>query len=198
MRTNYVLIDYENVQPENLAALDHEFFKVIVFVGANQAKVTLKAATALQKMGDRAKYIPISGNGRDALDFHIAYYIGRLSVEDPGAYFHIISKDQGFKPLIAHLMTQNIFAALSKDISDLPPVRAATPKSVEERRAIVLERFKTMNTTRPATVRTLQSTINRVFFQQLSPEDIDALVKRLQSKGDLTISGTKVQYPAQK
>lgn len=33
-RTNYVLIDFENVQPEAMSMLDHEHFKVLVFVGA--------------------------------------------------------------------------------------------------------------------------------------------------------------------
>lgn len=51
MRTNYVLIDYENVQPEAMAVLNKEHFKVIVFVGANQAKVTFEVASILQQMG---------------------------------------------------------------------------------------------------------------------------------------------------
>lgn len=55
MRTNYVLIDYENVQPEAMSALNKEHFKVIVFVGANQAKVTFEVASVLQHMGQRAE-----------------------------------------------------------------------------------------------------------------------------------------------
>ncbi|MFT3847110.1 MAG: hypothetical protein QM739_00075 [Propionivibrio sp.] len=33
MKTNYVLIDYENVQPEAMAGLCEDHFKVLVFVG---------------------------------------------------------------------------------------------------------------------------------------------------------------------
>ena len=73
VKTNYVLIDYENVQPEAMAVLAQEHFKVIVFVGANQAKVTFEVASALQQMGDRAEYVKITGNGSNALDFHIAF-----------------------------------------------------------------------------------------------------------------------------
>ena len=72
MKTNYVLIDYENVQPATLAILDQEHFRIIVFVGANQAKITFEVASALQPMGTRAEYVRISGNGANALDFHIA------------------------------------------------------------------------------------------------------------------------------
>ena len=48
LRTNIVLIDFESVQPETLAALERDQFKVIVFVGASQAKVPFEVATALQ------------------------------------------------------------------------------------------------------------------------------------------------------
>jgi len=51
-------------------------------------------------MGERAEYVRISGNGSNALDFHIAFYIGQLAAHEPDAYFHIISKVTGFDPLI--------------------------------------------------------------------------------------------------
>ena len=51
MRTNYVLIDYENVQPSALSVLEKEHFKVVVFVGANQAKVAFDVAAQLQRLG---------------------------------------------------------------------------------------------------------------------------------------------------
>ena len=65
-----MLIDYENVQPSYMAALDADHFHVLVFVGASQTKVTYEVASALQEMGDRAEYIKISSNGSNALDFH--------------------------------------------------------------------------------------------------------------------------------
>ena len=46
MKTNYVLIDYENVQPEAMAGLCEDHFKVLVFVGENQSKVTFEVASA--------------------------------------------------------------------------------------------------------------------------------------------------------
>jgi hypothetical protein len=54
MRTNYVLIDYENVQPTSLAGLDVEHFRVLVFVGASQNKLSFDTAAAMQKLGARA------------------------------------------------------------------------------------------------------------------------------------------------
>ena len=90
MKNNYVLIDYENVQPKNLAILNGHEFKIIVFVGANQAKIPFDLASSLQKLGENAEYVKIGGNGSNALDFHMAFYIGQLAARDPNAYFHII------------------------------------------------------------------------------------------------------------
>lgn len=99
----FVLIDYENVTLENIELLDKENFNIIVFVGEFQTRIRTDTVMALQRMGNRATYIKITGNGSNALDFHIAYYIGEISVNNPKASFHIISKDKGFDPLIKHL-----------------------------------------------------------------------------------------------
>jgi len=79
---NYVLIDFENVQPKNLSILAAHPFKVLVFIGASQTKVPRHVAVAMQALGDRAKYVEIDGNGPNALDFHIAYYIGELALAE--------------------------------------------------------------------------------------------------------------------
>lgn len=68
---NYVLIDFENVQPKNLELLSKHPFRILVFVGASQTKVSYELAEAMQRLGENARYIKIEGNGRNALDFHI-------------------------------------------------------------------------------------------------------------------------------
>jgi len=95
-RTNYVLVDFENVQPKDIGLLKDGPFKVKVFLGPNQSKIPVSLASSLQSLGDNAEYIVIGTAGSNALDFHIAYYIGTLSSGDPTAFFHIISKDSGF------------------------------------------------------------------------------------------------------
>ena len=78
MKNNYILIDFENVHPKSLEILNGHPFKVIVFVGANQAKVPFELVMSMQALGDNAEYVQIAGNGPNALDFHIAFYIGQL------------------------------------------------------------------------------------------------------------------------
>ena len=108
MITNYILIDLENVQPNNLEILKDHPFKIFVFVGENQNKISFELASMMQNFGDDANYIKIVGNGKNALDFHLAYYLGILSEKEPTGYFHIISKDTGFDPLITHSRNRKI------------------------------------------------------------------------------------------
>src|SRR4029079_11789301 len=99
MRTNFVLVDFENVQPKDLGLLKDGPFKVKVFLGPNQSKVPVALATGLQALGSNAEYVIVETAGRNALDFHVACFMGVLSSQDPTAFFHIISKDSGFDPL---------------------------------------------------------------------------------------------------
>lgn len=194
MKTNYVLIDYENVQPEAMAVLGQEHFKVIVFVGANQTKVTFEVASALQKFGDRAEYIKITGNGSNALDFHIAYYIGQLASKEPDAYFHIVSKDTGFDPLIQHLKAKKILACRSKDVTEIPLVKVANSKTPTDKLAVVISDLQRRGASKPRTVKTLLSTINSIFQKQLSEHELNGVLAGLQKQGVVIVNETKVSY----
>jgi len=96
-----------------------------VFVGAGQAKLSSELAIQMQGMRERADYVRISGNGPNALDFHIAFYIGQLSGTDPRGFFHIISRDTGFDPLVEHLKARKILACRSTAIAAMPLFKSA-------------------------------------------------------------------------
>lgn len=194
MRTNYVLIDFENVQPESLEQLAHDHFQIRVFVGASQSKLPFTVAASLQRLGDHAEYIKISGTGSNALDFHIAYYIGKLAASDSSAYFHIVSRDAGFDPLIDHLKTMNILAGRVKAVTDIPLLKVSTKKSTAERIEVVLAKLQQMKTAKPRSIKTLSSTIGALFQRQLSEKEIAELVDELTKQGYLTVHNAKVTY----
>jgi hypothetical protein len=103
MTQNFVLIDFENVQCKHVGTLQPGACRIKIFVGANQSKLLLQLVQALQPFGSDVEYIQITGSGPNALDFHIAFYIGHLATLHPQATFTIVSKDSGFDPLIKHL-----------------------------------------------------------------------------------------------
>lgn len=194
MRKNYVLIDYENVQPNYMAALDAEHFYVLVFVGANQTKVTYEVASVLQSMGSRAQYIKISSSGSNALDFHIAYYIGQIVAAEPEAYFHIISKDSGFDPLVQHLKSKKILASRVKTVAEIPLVKISTSKSASEKASAVMANLMQRGASKPRTLKTLGSTINALFQKSLTEQEISAVVEEMKLQKVISINETKVVY----
>ena len=154
MKTNFVLVDFENVQPSNMGLLKGGPFRIKVFLGASQGKISLEMAQALQTFGDNAEYIQVVGSGKDALDFHIAYYIGRLSAEHPEASFSIISRDTGFDPLIKHLKARHIDCKRWASVAEIPGVKApaqpAAAPAKETRRAAPAQRSPARSAPRAA------------------------------------------------
>ncbi len=163
MRINYVLVDFENVQPTAVDSLNRDYIKVIIFVGANQTKIPLAIAISLQQLGCRAEYMQISGSGTNALDFHISYTIGRIAASDPHAYFHIISKDTGFDPLITHLKSQKVYARRSVCIDEIPFVKMSKAISLSERALLVQQDLHKRGTSRPCSLISLTRTIDALF-----------------------------------
>jgi len=194
LRTNFVLIDYENVHLEALTGLDAEHFKVLLFVGANQTKLPFELAAAVQKLGSRAEYVKISGNGSNALDFHIAFYVGPLATQDPKAYYHIISKDKGFDPLIQHLRSRKISIARSSSIADIPLLKASNAKTATEKLDVIVANLNQRKTGKPRTIKTLSSTINSLFQKQLADEELASLLAEMQGKGWIIFNENKVSY----
>ncbi len=119
-RTNYILIDYENIRSLNLALLNENPVQVLVFVGEQQKRLPTVEVQKMLTYRGQIRLITMAGTGSNALDFHLAYYAGRISVEDPKAFIHFITKDKGFDPLVAHLKSQKIFAHRSDCLAEIP------------------------------------------------------------------------------
>lgn len=195
MKLNFVLVDFENVQPKNMELLRGGPFKIKVFLGTNQGKIPLELARVLQTFGANAEYVQIDGNGSNALDFHIAYYIGRLAVETPDACFHVISKDSGFDPLIKHLKAQGTVCQRLMSIAEIPMVKASNSQSVTEKMDVVIKHLaKQTPASRPRTLKTLRSWIKARFANKILDEELDEIIEQLTKREVVTIAEGKVSY----
>ena len=194
MANNYVLIDFENVHPKNLELLTKHPFKVFVFVGANQTKLPFDLADSMQLLGNNAKYIKISGNGQNALDFHIAYYVGELAGKEPDAQFHIISKDKGFDPLIKHLQSRKIRIKRTKDLAEIPLLRVPVTTSSDEKIAAIVKNLGGRGQSRPRKIRTLENPINTLFTKKLDKDELSTLTKELQKRKLIVVNKGNVSY----
>lgn len=194
MKSNVVLVDFENIQPKNIGLLSGASFRIKVFVGTNQAKVPLEMARVLQMFGPNAEYIQISGSGRNALDFHIAYYLGRLAAEEPDAQLHVISKDKGFDPLIKYLNAQKIICHRWTSIADIPLTRTAKAKPGRDPVDLVIENLEKRRASKPRTLKTLRSTINARFGNLLTEAELDKIIDELSKRQVIRMAAGKISY----
>jgi len=192
--TNYIFIDLENVQPKNLNILLDHPFKIFVFVGENQEKIPFDLAETMQSFGEDAKYIKISGNGKNALDFHVAFYLGNLSTKDSEGFYHIISKDTGFDPLVKHLRKNKIKVFRHSDLAEIPLLRISSAKNIEEKVDAVIKNLASRGQSRPRKVSTLSNTINSLFTEKLSESEMTSFINALKNKKYIKIEQDKVSY----
>lgn len=212
----FILIDFENVQPSNLDGLTKGVHHIRVFVGASQSKISFETARALQAFGDAAEYVQIAGSGHNALDFHIAYYLGRLTAEHPSAKFTIVSKDTGFDPLVKHLVSKGFACRRVASVGTVAepaakPAKPAPGKTKAAKPATVaavakpavaavgadvvnatIERLRSMRAARPRTLKTLSSSVKS--WHKLDDAGVAAMIRALTASGAVTVDDKKIVY----
>jgi hypothetical protein len=197
MRTNYVLIDLQNVPQEAdlVSGLGRDQFKLLLFFGSEQKKLLEKTTARLEQMGVNAEAIMISGHGRNALDFHIAYYIGEYARGDRSARFHIVAKDKGYDPLIHHLNTKKgVIARRVKSVARIQAKNCTESQSLAMQLEPVVKRLLAPTTTRPTTRKKLENWIVSQFPHQFSDSTAPGVVQELERCKHIFIKEENVTY----
>jgi PIN domain len=128
MNLTYILIDFENVHPPaaDMNLIRGADYRVRIFHGPHQNRFDADMVKALQPLGAQVEYVQCERKGKNALDFHMAFYLGRLVQEfeaaaaPPGrrAAFFIVSKDSGFDTLLNHVRSLGYGAERVATITD--------------------------------------------------------------------------------
>lgn len=105
----YLYIDYENVQDVDVNLL-HKNIKVLIILGKDQIKIPVDLIKKTQPFGNSIEWIQVNGKGRNALDFFIAFFLGKDVASNIKKTFIIYSKDTGYDPLVNYLKNQKINA----------------------------------------------------------------------------------------
>lgn len=200
--THWILVDYENVRPSDFHPDRQPDTRIIVFLGPNQQKIPADLVMALQAFGPNARYIQCSAAGRNALDFHIAFYLGDLAPRHPGDQFHIVSADKGFDPLVRHMRAERGIAVQRHAALPAIPGRAKAAAKRKSSRAAnaapvvedVRKALAAAGASRPRKVNTLRNWIDTRFNAKLAEPDLDRVVENLRSRRLIAISGDKVTY----
>lgn len=138
MEVTHILVDFENVQPEDMSLLRGDQYRVIIFRGPHQNRLDFDVVEALQPLGSNVTHVQSDKQGKNALDFHIAFYLGRLLPEGlsnglpdrKNDRFIVITKDGGFDALLSHVRSLGYEATKAATIRDALAQQAAVDKTV--------------------------------------------------------------------
>ncbi len=164
-------------------------WKVKIFIGRTQNTIPFQLASDAQRLGNRLEWIKIEGDGRNNLDFHLAYYLGGLAMETPNAEFFILSKDKGFDPLLKHIAESG---GQCRRISDFAAIVAAPIDPHFTRAFEVLSKIDKKS--RPRRRKTLHQHIASIFQKKLEEAEIHRIVESLIVKGLVAETNNVLTY----
>jgi flagellar biosynthesis GTPase FlhF len=156
MTLTYILVDFENVQPSaaDIGLVRGDGVRLCIFRGPGQTKYSADVAEAWQPLGASVTFIRCAKAGRNAVDMHIAFYLGELvaaqdrAAAGKGARFVVVSRDTDFDPLLMHVRSHGYSAtrvASLKAALEGNGAEPAEPKAARKRatRAAPAAREKT-------------------------------------------------------
>ena len=126
MPSVHVLLDFENVQPDEaeLRTLVPGLTHLWLFHGPHQKDLAQRFAG----FGPDLSLVPISKSGKNALDFHLSFYVGYIVSRYPQAAIVVVANDKGYAPMLMHAET------LGFDVRQVGHARVAAAKRASARR----------------------------------------------------------------
>ncbi|MFZ4600493.1 MAG: PIN domain-containing protein, partial [Terrimicrobiaceae bacterium] len=163
---NHVFVDFENVHQIDVSVIGTKSVNFTLLLGAKQTKIDAGLVEKLMAHAASVQLVRLESSGKNALDFALAYYLGRTVSTEPEAYIHIVSKDTGFDPLVKHLESRHIrarrhdsFATLTFSGTAKAPNLASKPEPAgqDEQLKRVREHLRKNVANRPKKKKTLLS-----------------------------------------
>jgi hypothetical protein len=195
MKKNIVLIDYENVQKIDLKSMLNHDVMVKVFHGENQKFTSSFVNTALELGKNKIEFIEIQGTGKNALDFHIAYYIGKISKEMDNFFFHIISRDNGFKPLVDFLNhKENIRCSLDPSMLEMALSKHHLSQTIDEWYKVIKKNLSNPNINKPKRKKTLRNHIMNFCRNAITKDEVNEIIEKLIANKVIQCKNESIQY----
>jgi hypothetical protein len=188
-----LLIDFENIQDINLDQIDSVDYRICVFIGESQNKIPLELVKSAQKLGNRLEWVKIDGNGRNALDFHIAYYLGSQIEKNRGHEYIILSKDKGFDPLVKYVGKQNVKCRRINSILEIVSP-GKTKDDDHEYRKVIENLRKIEKGKRPRRRNTLKQHVKGLFGRPLPDERLNEIMDQLFIEGFVSEENNILTY----
>ena len=194
-RTHYIFVDFENTQVMDVRLLSGKPVILLVVTGDKQKHLPIPLIKQLLAHADQVGLIEANCSGKNALDLVLAYHMGQWAKQDPTGYFHIVSKDKGFDPLITHLKQLKVSAARHDEFTQIPLFVDHQKTPVTDKIALLTERFTKHASNRPTKRDSLMTYIHSIFAKQLPDSEVQKLVRDMEQRKLIVIGAdNKVVY----
>ena len=182
----YAFIDYENIHSLNNLNLNC-YEKIFLFLGANLQSIQLS-----EKFNDELNItlITVQSSGKNNLDFHIAYYLGKMDVQtDKNIEFCVISKDNGYLGICEFIQNQRNPRKCILLKPSLPDVEEEPMKLIEDKSS------KTANINIEQYLEEFQAYISKAKVEHL-PRKKDKLCNSIRSQTGIKNLDEKLRQEA--
>jgi hypothetical protein len=193
-----LLVDFENVGHVELDAIPNGV-RVLFFFGASQKSVPTAFLRSALRLGDSFVPIDIEGRGKNALDFHVAYYLGEYLAREPATQCAILSNDKGFDPLVRHLTGRHLAVRRVASINAaFPELRGSATRSasdLDELRHAAVRRLTAMQKTkRPRKRKGLAADLYSHFAKKVPEARIQDLIEQMIAAKQLSEMNGAITY----
>jgi len=185
-----LFIDFENVRDIALGALPADWH-VLIFVGKSQHSIPFEITRDAQRFGERLEWIKIEGDGRNNLDFHLAFHLGRVSEICPAVEFLVLSKDKGFDPLIGHVVARGIKCERIERVDRGPRMAESGDPNFDKAFKLLSGVVKNG---RPRKRKTLLAQVASFFQKKESAKEVERIVDLLVAKNLVAEAGNTLTY----
>ena len=186
-----IYVDFENVP--NIEIRETTDTMILLFIGQSQKRLSTNIVRAIQPLGKNVEWVQITGSGKNALDFHIAYYLA-LRRDQPDTEHYIVSKDAGFDPLIVHAngLGQKVRRVVSfADVFEKIGLGRELETKYRKVKEILMKQQKTR---RPKSRKTLTSFIETTFQKNIKAAEVNKLIENLFRDGLLEEKSKRISY----
>ncbi|MAS94039.1 MAG: hypothetical protein CMO55_12660 [Verrucomicrobiales bacterium] len=191
---NHIFLDFENVHEIDLSTFDEKTVHFTLLVGAQQAGPDFSILARLAQKSAAVNLVKLARTGDNALDFALAYYVGRAAVTYPTAYYHIISKDKGYDAMVEHMRELNVQIRRHDSFDALKKCwKVIAEKEMNAHHELVPDAKRVLSKNRPSNLVKLTNYLRHHFKK---PESvIRRLVRELENRGVFKIGkNEKIEY----
>jgi hypothetical protein len=192
--TRVILVDFENIQKLDFENIDMTNTEILIFVGRSQSKIPFQLVEKAQTFGERLRWLKIAGDGKNNLDFHLAFELGRLCERlKHDVELIVLSKDSGYDSLIKYVNEFGIHTRRIANAAELADSTKQLPTS-NFTSNIVANLTKINNQKRPRTRITLKKHIESLLRDKVSSNEIDLIIEEMFVRGLLTLTNNRLKY----